>query len=160
MQARMDRANHAHALLSDFYQLTMAYGYWRSGKAEQESVFYLLFRKHPFQGGFTLACGLADAVEYLRAFRFENSDLEYLATMRGGDGGPLFDEAGFQDAVIVGSNDLDEYLIESLKEQLARFHPGIKRFTHPHQYPAGLESGLHELETQLILRARPALRNA
>ena len=33
-------------------------------------------------------------------------------------------------------------------------HPGIKRFDNPHQYPAGLESGLHELKTRLILAAK------
>ena len=46
------------ALLTDLYQLTMAYGYWKSGLAEKEAVFHLYFRKHPFNGGFTLACGL------------------------------------------------------------------------------------------------------
>ena len=40
------------------------------------------------------------------------------------------------------------------KEQLAQFHPGIKRFTNPHQYPVGLEQQLFERKTQLILRAR------
>jgi nicotinate phosphoribosyltransferase len=40
------------------------------------------------------------------------------------------------------------------QEQLAMLHPGIKRFAHPHQYPAGLELGLHELKTRLILQAR------
>ena len=43
------------ALLTDLYQLTMAYGYWKSGRAEREAVFHLLFRKSPFQCGFTLA---------------------------------------------------------------------------------------------------------
>jgi nicotinate phosphoribosyltransferase len=40
------------------------------------------------------------------------------------------------------------------QQQLAMFHPGVKRLTNPHQYPAGLELGLHELKTQLILKAR------
>jgi nicotinate phosphoribosyltransferase len=38
--------------------------------------------------------------------------------------------------------------------QLARLSPGIKRFANPHQYPAGLELGLHEVKTDLVLRAR------
>jgi len=38
--------------------------------------------------------------------------------------------------------------------QLAGFHPGIKRFVNPHRYPVGLELGLFELKTQLILEAR------
>jgi nicotinate phosphoribosyltransferase len=84
----------AKALLTDLYQLTMAYGYWKTGKADQEAVFHLLFRKQPFNGGFTLACGLADAIEYLRRFKFEKSDLEYLKALKGNDGKQLF-EAGF-----------------------------------------------------------------
>ena len=48
------------ALLTDLYQLTMAYGYWKSGaRASDEAVFHLLFRTHPFGGGYTVACGLA-----------------------------------------------------------------------------------------------------
>ncbi|NUQ63147.1 MAG: nicotinate phosphoribosyltransferase [Pirellulales bacterium] len=40
------------------------------------------------------------------------------------------------------------------REQLAEFHPGIQRFVNPHQYPAGLEAGLHQRKTEMILRAR------
>jgi nicotinate phosphoribosyltransferase len=39
-------------------------------------------------------------------------------------------------------------------EQLAVFHAGVKRFVNPHQYPVGLEKGLHELKTRLVLEAR------
>jgi nicotinate phosphoribosyltransferase len=39
-------------------------------------------------------------------------------------------------------------------EQLAQFHAGIKRFVNPHEYPVGLERGLHEHKTRLILKAR------
>ena len=77
-------------LLTDFYQLTMAYGYWKAGTANLEAVFHLFFRKHPFAGGFTLAGGLADAIQYLRCFRFEPSDLVWLAELKGSDGQPLF----------------------------------------------------------------------
>jgi nicotinate phosphoribosyltransferase len=40
------------------------------------------------------------------------------------------------------------------REQLESLHPGIRRFTNPHEYPAGLDKRLHELKTQLILEAR------
>src|SRR5438876_4108754 len=83
----------AGPLLTDLYQLTMAYGYWKTGKADQESVFHLFFRKHAFQGGFTLACGLADSIQYVLNFGFEGSDLEYLAGLEGCDGRPLFERA-------------------------------------------------------------------
>ena len=46
-------------LLTDLYQLTMAYGYWKTGRHDREAVFHLFFRKHPFGGGFTVAAGLA-----------------------------------------------------------------------------------------------------
>ena len=39
-------------MLTDLYQLTMAYGYWKSGRAEREAVFHLFFRKAPFNGGY------------------------------------------------------------------------------------------------------------
>ena len=58
------------ALLTDLYQLTMAYGYWKEGKREKEAVFHLTFRHQPFGSGYTIACGLEDAVEYLENFRF------------------------------------------------------------------------------------------
>ncbi|RAI94164.1 nicotinate phosphoribosyltransferase [Algoriphagus yeomjeoni] len=84
------------ALLTDFYQLTMAYAYWKSGKAEQEAVFNLFFRKHPFQGGFTIAAGLDYIVDYCKNFQFSEEDLSYLATMQGKDDQLLF-ESGFLD---------------------------------------------------------------
>src|SRR5580658_9572263 len=82
------------ALLTDLYQLTMAYGYWKSGRAEREAVFHLFFRKAPFQSGFTLAAGLATAIEFIDSFHFTDDDLSFLATLTGNDGRPLF-EAGF-----------------------------------------------------------------
>jgi nicotinate phosphoribosyltransferase len=93
MKAKHTRPPAANALLTDLYELTMAYAYWKTGKADQESVFHLLFRKQPFGGGFTVCCGLADSIEYLRGFKFSASDLEYLATLKGNDGKRLFDRA-------------------------------------------------------------------
>lgn len=80
-------------LLTDFYQLTMAYAYWKSGKGEQEAVFNLFFRKHPFQGGFTLAAGLDYVVDFCSNFKFESGDLEYLGSMRNADESPVFEPA-------------------------------------------------------------------
>ena len=79
------------ALLTDLYQLTMAYGYWKIGIARREAVFHLLFRKHPFSGGYAIACGLHAAIGYLANLKFEISDLEFLATLKGNDGKALFD---------------------------------------------------------------------
>jgi nicotinate phosphoribosyltransferase len=82
------------ALLTDLYQLTMAYGYWKSGRAELEAVFHLFFRKAPFQSGFTIAAGLATAIDFLKSFHFTDADLQFLATLTGNDNRPLF-EPGF-----------------------------------------------------------------
>jgi nicotinate phosphoribosyltransferase len=81
------------ALLTDLYQLTMAYAAWKSGASRREAIFHLHFRKNPFRGGFALACGLSAAVELIRSFRFAEDDLEYLALLPGPGGRPLFEAA-------------------------------------------------------------------
>lgn len=83
-------------LLTDLYQLTMAYGYWKSGIAKQEAVFHGFFRKTPFGGGFSVAAGLGPIMDWLEGWKFAKDDLEYLATLTGRDGKPLF-ERGFLD---------------------------------------------------------------
>lgn len=80
-------------LLTDLYQLTMALSYWKAGVADREAAFNLTFRRHPFQGGFTISCGLEHAIDWIRRFRFDESDLAYLATLNGNDGEPLFPAA-------------------------------------------------------------------
>ena len=78
------------ALLTDLYQLTMAYGYWKSGRHEKEAVFHLFFRTNPFESGYSVACGLQEAAEYLEHFRFEDEELKYLSALVGNDGEALF----------------------------------------------------------------------
>ncbi len=82
------------SLLTDLYQLTMAYGYWKNQMAEREAVFHLFFRSNPFKGGYAVASGLEYAVGLMQGFHFPKDDLDYLATLTGNDGKPLF-EAGF-----------------------------------------------------------------
>ncbi len=81
------------ALLTDLYQLTMAFAYWKSGMDRREAAFHLFFRNNPFDGGYAVAAGLAGAVEFLEQFRFDADDLAYLADLRGNDGRPLFEPA-------------------------------------------------------------------
>ncbi|MEO0588666.1 MAG: nicotinate phosphoribosyltransferase, partial [Planctomycetota bacterium] len=80
-------------LLTDLYQLTMAYGYWKLGRADEQAVFHLFFRRPPFGGGYAIAAGLSHVIDLIADFRFEASDLEYLATLTGNDGQPLFEPA-------------------------------------------------------------------
>ena len=82
--------NFSTALLTDLYELTMAYGYWRARNAAEEGVFHLYFRENPFEGGFTIAAGLEAAIDYLDGLRFHDADLAYLASVRGSDGQALF----------------------------------------------------------------------
>ncbi len=78
------------SLLTDLYQLTMAYGYWKSGNADKEAVFHLSFRHNPFQGGYALFCGLTHTIDFLQNLRFDESDLTFLGTLKAADGTDLF----------------------------------------------------------------------
>lgn len=71
----------------------MSYGYWKSGVSEKETVFHHFFRRAPFAGGFTIACGLESLVNYLQNFKFETSDLAYLETLKDPDGSQIFEKA-------------------------------------------------------------------
>lgn len=83
-------------LLTDLYELTMAYGYWKIGMTDDEAIFIQSFRKHPFEGGYTVMAGLEYAIEYIEDFQFSQDDLDYLQTLTGSDDKPLFDK-GFLD---------------------------------------------------------------
>ncbi len=76
------------ALHTDLYQLTMAYGYFKSGRHKREAVFHHFFRKKPFGGEYAIAAGLEDLIHFIENFRFTTSDLDYLASLEG----PLFDD--------------------------------------------------------------------
>lgn len=76
-------------LLTDMYQLSMAYGYWKSGRHLDQAVFQMFFRKIPFAGGFAVAAGLESLVDFIESFSWSESDLEYIRTLVGVDGKPL-----------------------------------------------------------------------
>lgn len=73
--------NKEAALLTDLYQLTMSYGYFREGKADQKVVFDLFFRQLPPGSGYAITAGLEQAVEYLQNLRFSQEDLKYLTDL-------------------------------------------------------------------------------
>jgi nicotinate phosphoribosyltransferase len=79
------------ALTTDLYEATMACGYFKAGVTDHEAVFHVTFRENPFAGQFTVACGLATAIDFLRAFHFTGAEVDYLGSQRGNDGKPLFD---------------------------------------------------------------------
>jgi len=80
-------------LLTDFYQLTMAYGYFCSGMADHEAVFHLSFRHNPFQGGYTICAGIANVIEQVKKFRFDKSDIDYLKSLKTDNGKSIFNQA-------------------------------------------------------------------
>lgn len=65
-------------LLTDLYQITMAYAYWKSEKINDTAVFDLYFRKNPFQGEFTIFAGLEECLKFFENFHYSDSDIEYL----------------------------------------------------------------------------------
>ena len=62
-------------------------------RARLEAAFHLSFRRNPFHGGFTIACGLEYAIDWIESLGFDEDDLAYLAELRGSDDTPLFDRA-------------------------------------------------------------------
>merc|ERR1711936_112978 len=68
-------------LLTDLYQITMAYAYWKSGKTDDVATFDLYFRKNPFKGEFTIFAGLGDCVKLLENFHYSETDISYLRTV-------------------------------------------------------------------------------
>ena len=69
-------------MLCDFYELTMANGYFELGKSEEIAYFDVFFRKVPDGGGFAIAAGLKQAIEYIENLRFTDADIEFLRSKR------------------------------------------------------------------------------
>jgi nicotinate phosphoribosyltransferase len=82
--------NTSLSLLTDLYQLTMAFGYWKNNIHEKEAVFHLFYRKQPFKGGYAIASGLDYIIDYIENLSFTEDDIEYLKTLNGSDGNKLF----------------------------------------------------------------------
>jgi len=66
------------SILTDFYELTMANGFFESGRRDEIGVFDLFFRKVPDDGGFAISAGLEQAIDYLANLSFDDNDIAYL----------------------------------------------------------------------------------
>jgi nicotinate phosphoribosyltransferase len=73
--------NTASGLFTDFYELTMAQGYWQREMAEPV-VFDYFFRRNPFYGGYSVFAGLGTLLENLKGYGFSQKDLEYLDSLK------------------------------------------------------------------------------
>ena len=69
------------ALYTDFYQLTMAQGYFLDGRKDTTASFDFFYRENPFQGGYVIFAGLGDLLDILRNLEFGREDLDYLASL-------------------------------------------------------------------------------
>ena len=73
-------------LLTDLYQITMMYGYYKKGLAQNEAIFDLFFRVNRPNSEYTVAAGLETAIEYINNLHFSEDDIAYLRSLN------LFDE--------------------------------------------------------------------
>lgn len=110
------------ALFTDFYELTMAQGYWKN-EMNYPAVFDMFFRRQPFNGGFSVFAGLHTLLEALKTFSFSQEDIAYLASLN------IF-EQGFLDYLkdFRFSGDLyaqDEGSIVFPNEPLIRIHANL-----------------------------------
>ena len=69
-------------MLCDFYELTMANGYYSYGYRDRICYFDLFFRAVPDGGGFAIAAGLEQVISYIENLHFEPEDIEYLRTKK------------------------------------------------------------------------------
>ena len=74
------------SMLCDFYELTMGNGYWKSGMKDCITYFDVFFRSVPDDGGYAIAAGLEQIVDYIQKLHFSEEDLDYLR------GREIFDE--------------------------------------------------------------------
>lgn len=65
-------------MLFDFYELTMGNGYFECGKADRYVYFDVFYRENPDNGGYAIAAGLEQIIEYLRDLHFDDDDIAYL----------------------------------------------------------------------------------
>ena len=143
------------ALLTDLYELTMAQGYWKLGRAEEQACFAMYFRELPFGGGYAVACGLALLVDFIERFRFAREDLAYLAKLEGNDGERLFD-AGFLEHLEKMRISCD---VEAMAEGTAVFaHEPLVRVTGPLLEAQLLETAVLNLINFSTLVATKAAR--
>jgi len=71
-------SNINNTLLTDFYELTMANGYFELGMKDEIAYFDMFFRSVPDEGGYAIVAGLEQLVEYIQDLRFTEEDIEFL----------------------------------------------------------------------------------
>ncbi len=67
-------------MLTDFYELTMANGYFEHGLGEKIGYFDMFYRTIPDKGGFVIMCGVEQVIDYMKKLKFTDEDIAYLRT--------------------------------------------------------------------------------
>ncbi len=73
-----DKFSRNLTLLTDLYELTMMQGYFRNKNAENIVIFDVFYRENPFHGGYAIAAGLQQVIEYIENLHFDEEDIDYL----------------------------------------------------------------------------------
>lgn len=73
----MDRQN--LTLLTDLYELTMMQGYFKNKDQNEPVIFDAFYRNNPCDGGFAIAAGLEQLIQYIKELHFDQEDINYLA---------------------------------------------------------------------------------
>ena len=79
MRGLMDRQN--LTLLTDLYELTMMQGYFKNKDRNETVIFDAFYRTNPCGGGYAVSAGLEQVIQYVKELRFEQEDINYLASM-------------------------------------------------------------------------------
>lgn len=128
------------AMLTDFYEFTMSQAFFAAGDENKKAYFDVFFRTNPFEGGYTINCGLSDIINFVKDFHYTKADIEYLRStghftedfltylsnlrFNGDiwaipDGTPIFPN---EPVITVRANIIEAQLLESL--MLAYFNQG------------------------------------
>lgn len=100
-------------MLTDLYQLTMAYAYWKAGRHEDDAVFDLFFRTNPFGGEFTIFAGLEEVLKFVGTYRFTDRDISFL-----------------KDGIRISKDELQQMFEEGVRQGFIRKTPeGYQQFT-------------------------------
>lgn len=75
-----------YTMLTDFYEITMANGYFKEGMRDKIAYFDMYFRQAPDEAGFAIMAGVEQLIDYLKNLKFDENDIEYLRSKN------MFDE--------------------------------------------------------------------
>ena len=70
--------NYNVTMMTDFYEFTMGYSYYKEGRQDEIAVFDAFYRKNPFNTGYGVMGGVDEIVDLIKNFHFTDEDIEYL----------------------------------------------------------------------------------